>query len=129
MQNSIRIGTDIVEFSQISEEMVNDPNFAYELLTKDEMKLYEALGAMEKVTFLAGRYAAKEAVLKSISAKKTLRYDDVEILPGRDGQPYVVYSQPVREILARERLHFIEVSIARSKNYAVATAVTGRDKR
>lgn len=57
MQNSIRIGTDIVEFSQISEEMVNDPNFAYELLTKDEMKLYEALGAMEKVTFLAGRYA------------------------------------------------------------------------
>lgn len=68
-------------------------------------------------------------MLKSISAKKTLRYDDVEILPGRDGQPYVVYSQPVREILARERLHFIEVSIARSKNYAVATAVTGRDKR
>ena len=90
MQNSIRIGTDIVEFSQISEEMVNNPNFAHELLTKDEMKLYEALGAMEKVTFLAGRYAAKEAVLKSISAKKTLRYDDVEILPGRDGQPYVV---------------------------------------
>ncbi|MEA4891012.1 MAG: 4'-phosphopantetheinyl transferase superfamily protein [Peptococcaceae bacterium] len=129
MQNPIRIGTDIVEFRQIAEETANDPDFVFNLLTKDEMKLYESLGAAERLGFLAGRYAAKEAVLKSISAKKALRYDEVEILPGRDGQPYVVYSMPVREILAREKLHFIEISIARSKNYAVATAVAGRDKR
>ena len=39
MQNAIRTGVDIVELHQIVEEMNRNPDFAYDLLTKDEMKL------------------------------------------------------------------------------------------
>ena len=87
MQNAIRTGVDIVELHQIVEEMNRNPDFAYDLLTKDEMKLYQTLEPAAQPGFLAGRLAAKEAVLKSIGAKKKLRYDDVEILPDGTASP------------------------------------------
>ena len=125
MQNSIRIGTDIVEFSQISEEMVNNPNFAHELLTKDEMKLYEALGAMEKVTFLAGRYAAKEAVLKALGTgfSEGIGWLDVEVRRTSKGRPYVVLTGRAREVAREQGVREIPLSLSYTHTDAVACAM------
>lgn len=112
----MRIGTDIVQIDRIGETI------ARRILTEKETALFETLRLeSRRKEWLAGRFAAKEAVIKAISTNEiVVGPRDVEVLPDADGRPVATCAK-------RPDLH-LAVSIAHEKAYAVAFCVaTKRD--
>ena len=87
--NNMGIGIDIVQISRIK----NPDLLAKGILTDKELEIYHQKG-MNKIQFLAGRYAGKEAFMKAIekgidqtSGAPTLTYQnrEYEISISHDG--------------------------------------------
>jgi phosphopantetheine--protein transferase-like protein len=81
------VGCDIVLMSRIK----TDPSFVDLVLSKREQAIY--LTRKNKIEFLAGHFAAKEAFLKALGtglAGAPLR--TIEILYQETGAPYIVYN-------------------------------------
>ncbi len=78
--------------------------------------------AVEK---LAGRFAAKEAVLKLVGTgwRGKIAWTDVEVVNNPAGQPEVRLSGEVKEIADRLGIRQISISITHTANFAIASAV------
>lgn len=83
------IGIDLVELDRIK-ELVSD-RFIDRILSPEEKKLYLNIADENtKLSFLGGRFAAKEALFKAISkGNGTAYYRDFSILNQDNGKPYV----------------------------------------
>jgi holo-[acyl-carrier protein] synthase len=91
------IGCDIVKISRLSLDMHD------KILTIDEQNEYHS--RYNKELYLAGRWAAKEAIFKACGIKENL-----SILTDIDGKPYVKEDRS------------IEISISHDTDYAIAVA-------
>lgn len=99
------IGIDIVLMNRIK-----DPsNFKDAILSNNELLLFEK--APNKTTFLAGRFAAKEAFMKANESGMKIGFKNIEVLYKDNGAPYILYNNKK-----------YEVSIAHDGDYAVAIA-------
>jgi holo-[acyl-carrier protein] synthase len=83
------IGIDLVEVSRIK-KLLND-RFLNRILSKEELLIYESITDLNrKLTFVSGRFAAKEAIFKAISKGfGNTNYIDFSILNDENGKPYV----------------------------------------
>ena len=117
-------GIDLVDFPRI-EEMVNrhDKRFLDRVFTAAEQAYAEAnKNSVEK---LAGRFAAKEAVLKLLGTgwRGKIAWTDIEVVNTATGQPEVKLSGEVKKIADNLGLKQISVSITHTANFAIASAV------
>lgn len=111
------IGTDIVDLSRIEKVLQEFPNFPKRILTRKEMMIYEKTN---QISFLAGRFCAKEAISKALgSGIGKLSWQMIEILPD-------LYGKPIVNILRYKGVLFegtIHLSISHEKSYATAVAI------
>lgn len=107
----MHIGTDIVQIDRITEAIAN------RILTPREAALFETLRLeSRRKEWLAGRFAAKEAVIKAISTNEIIVGPrDIEVLPDADGRPVATCAKRTDMNLA--------VSIAHERAYAIAFCV------
>lgn len=117
-------GIDLVDFPRI-EDMVNrhDKRFLDRVFTAAEQAYAEAnKNSVEK---LAGRFAAKEAVLKLLGTgwRGKIAWTDIEVVNTATGQPEVKLSGEVKKIADNLGLTQISVSITHTANFAIASAV------
>ncbi len=98
----MRIGCDIVQIQRIR------PSLAHKILSENEQKIYEKLKEKRAVEFLAGHFAAKEAIFKTLDEKIELK--DIEITYDRVGRPLC-------------NIENIEISISHENDYAMAVAL------
>lgn len=118
----VRVGSDIIEIQRIRETVRRRPGFWDRVLTPWE-KAY-CFGKKDPVPSLAGRFAAKEAILKCIGiGLRGISWHDLEIKSGDQGAPRVCFSPRAKSILASQGLERIEISISHSRDYALAVAV------
>ncbi|MBQ3032770.1 MAG: holo-ACP synthase [Deferribacterales bacterium] len=107
------LGCDIVEIERIKKAVSKWGNsFVERILTVAETELYKNRGC--KGEFLAGRFAAKEAVSKAIGCGigKELSFVDIEVIPNSQGKPEVA--------LKGEKRDDIFLSISHSRDNAMA---------
>jgi len=112
------IGIDIEEIDRVAKAVAR-PGFKERVFTEAERAYCDACGGAERY---AGRFAAKEAIIKALGRAVTLR--DMEILPSESGAPIARLHGVAAECLAGRRLH---ISISHSRVYAVAQAVVERE--
>jgi len=112
MKNFIGIGTDIVEIDRIKKAVKKTPKFLDRVFSESELKYCNT--KKDKYPHLAVRFAAKEAIIKSLN-KKELALKDIEITNTAKGKPLAKIKN-VKNIL-------IHLSLSHSQNYAVASAV------
>lgn len=117
-------GIDLVDFPRI-EEMAkrHGQRFLDRVFTAFEQAYAEAnKNRMEK---LAGRFAAKEAILKLMGTgwRGKIAWTDIEIVNNPSGQPKVNLSGEVEKIAKRLGIKHISVSITHTANFAIASAV------
>jgi len=110
------VGTDIIEVSRIERALAHRDGFAARVFTPAERE-YCVSGGNPAQRF-AGRFAAKEAVAKSLGA--ALSWRDVEILADQAGKPVVRLLNGAAESAAGRR---VIVSISHCRSYAVAHAI------
>lgn len=98
------IGVDICDLRRIK----NSDALAKRILHDDEYLLYQSkVNHRQKIEFLAGRFAVKEAFIK---AYKRLLLKDICCLNDTDGKPYI-------------KGYNCHVSISHEKHYVVAFVV------
>jgi holo-[acyl-carrier protein] synthase len=110
------IGIDLVELNRIK-ELLSD-RFIDRILSPEEKKMYLNIAAENtKLSFIGGRFAAKEALFKAISkGNGTAYYTDFSILNEDHGQPYVVYNHFKED-------EIVHISITHTDQYAIAYVI------
>jgi len=83
------------------------------------------LGRKREMEHLAGRFAAKEAVLKVLGTgwRNGIRWTDIEVTNEPSGQPKVALTGRCREIADEMNLSDVLISISHIKTHAIASAI------
>jgi holo-[acyl-carrier protein] synthase len=121
---TIAHGIDLVDFPRI-EEMIkrHSERFLNKVFTATEQTYAQAnKNGIEK---LAGRFAAKEAVLKLMGTgwRGKIAWTDIEIVNNPAGQPEVTLCGEVKKIADKLGIKHISISITHTANFAIASAV------
>ena len=117
-------GIDLVDFPRI-EEMINrhGEHFLDRVFTQTEQQ--QASVMKNRIERLAGRFAAKEAVLKLLGTgwRGKIAWTDIEIVNNHLGQPQVSLSGEVKKIADEKKIKDISLSITHTANFVIASAV------
>lgn len=110
------IGIDIVKLERFRSFLENERKYS-RILSEKERRIFESFTSPQRrLEYLAGRFAAKEAIIKAVSATG-IRFDYVElsVLNDEKGAPY----------LESEKLKSFEIllSIAHTEDDAIAIAL------
>jgi holo-[acyl-carrier protein] synthase len=117
-------GIDLVDFPRI-EGMVKQhgQRFLDRVFTASEQAYAEA--NKNRIEKLAGRFAAKEAILKLMGTgwRGKIAWTDIEIVNNPSGPPKVNLSGEVKKIADKLGIKHISISITHTANFAIASAV------
>lgn len=115
------IGTDIIEISRIANNIERHNNhFLDRLFTKPEQDYCNKY--KDSATHFAGRFAAKEAIVKALGTGfgESVSWLDLEILNDATGKPFLVSSERLNGLFNHPN---IIITISHCKNYATAFAI------
>ena len=117
-------GLDLVECARIAKVFENHGvRFLDRILTPSEQEL--AKQYKDPIPFIAGRFAAKEAILKMIGTgwRGGIAWTDMEILPDSLGRPVVTLTGETARLAAQLGIQRILLSITHTEQHAVASAI------
>lgn len=125
----IGTGIDIIECARVGKMIERHGEYFIErVFTKREIAYCQGhhRGAMER---FAGRFAAKEAILKALGTgwKKGISWLDMEVVNDASGRPVVALGGGARELAIRSKVHDIQISISHCRTYATAMAIATGD--
>ena len=117
-------GIDLVDFGRI-ESMIarHGRRFLDRVYTVREQSDAEAV--KNQTEKLAGRFAAKEAVLKLLGTgwRGGIAWTDIEVTNDPMGAPIVTICGEVERIAAERKIEQITLSITHTADFAIASAV------
>jgi holo-[acyl-carrier protein] synthase len=117
-------GIDLVDCPRI-EEMVerHGERFLNRVFTPAEQD--RARDRKNSIENYAGRFAAKEAILKLIGTgwRGKIAWTDIEVTNDSAGRPLVTLSGEVEKIAREMGIERISISITHTANFAIASAV------
>ncbi|MCF2125318.1 holo-ACP synthase [Strepomyces sp. STD 3.1] len=119
----VRTGMDLAEVARVEDLMSSQPELRERVFTARELSYcYRRRRAGEH---LAARWAAKEAVLKSLGTGmgRGMEWTDIEVVNDRAGRPRVHLYGEVEAVAASLGMHHIDLSLSHSGGLAVAHAV------
>jgi len=111
------IGIDLIELERIQKSLEKSDKFIDRILTEEEKDLYKTLTAKHRQTeFVAGRFAAKEALGKAMGTGigKDFSFQDISITRSSQGAP---------KMKVADCRYKIWVSISHSQSHAIAQVV------
>jgi len=118
-------GIDIVETSRIKRSVEeHGQRFLDRVFTAGEQR-YCAANAKRYYEHLAGRFAAKEAVLKVLGTgwRGGIAWTDIEVLREPSGQPRITLTGECQRIAAEHGITSWHVSISHIETHATASAI------
>ncbi|MET7932585.1 holo-ACP synthase [Streptomyces sp. NPDC005322] len=115
----VGVGIDVAEIDRFADALRRTPGMADRLFV--EAELWLPSGERRGVASLAARFAAKEALAKSLGAPGGLRWTDAQVLTEPSGRPRL----SVRGTVATwaERLGVRGLHVSLSHDAGVASAV------
>lgn len=125
--NVIGLGTDIVNINRIKKIYSKYGNhFLNKILTESEKKFEKTSSKSKKISTLAKRFAAKEAISKAIGYgfSNGVHFKDIEIYNDKSGKPFANLNGKAKSIVKKiSRKYNIFLSLSDDKPWAVATAL------
>ncbi|WP_040949594.1 holo-ACP synthase [Gorillibacterium massiliense] len=123
----IGIGTDLTEIDRVRSLLARPKvgeRFLCRVLTVSERQAAE-VKSQRLAEFVAGRFAAKEAVVKALGCGigQAVGFQDIEVLADPAGRPVCTLSPAARRRLNLEEAAILHVSITHSSSMASAFAV------
>lgn len=121
-------GIDLVDFPRIDNLIENHgERFLDRVFTQREQN--DASAVKNTTEKLAGRFAAKEAVLKLLGTgwRGKIAWTDIEVINNHLGQPVVEIAGEVKNIAQQSGIEQITLSITHTANFAIASVVALRE--
>jgi holo-[acyl-carrier protein] synthase len=111
------IGMDIIEIDRIAKALERHrEHFIERLFTRNERTTHA-----DKATHYAGRFAAKEAVVKALGTGfRGITWQDIEVLNDSLGKPYVMLAPEIAKRFDHPQLL---ITITHSKSNAAAFCI------
>ena len=122
--NVIGIGTDITECLRIARMIQRHGDlFITRVYTPEEIRYCQ--NRKQATQHFAGRWAAKESVLKALGTgwRRGISWLDIEVRNEPGGKPVVAVRGGAREVIEQLGIHQVFISISHCRSYATATAV------
>ncbi len=120
----IGIGTDITEVLRIAQLIERHGElFITRVYTPHEIEYCSLKKAATQ--HYAGRWAAKEAVLKALGTgwRRGITWRDIEVRSLANGAPTITLRAGARDVFDRLRIQTMHISISHSRNHAIAYAI------
>ena len=119
------VGTDIIEVGRITAAIEKNPSFKKRVYTVKEVSYCEKK-ANSKYSSYAARFAAKEAVAKSLSEGigKSISLAEIELSNSENGAPFIILHGRTRQYSRTLGIREIKISVSGTDNYAVAYAIS-----
>ena len=118
------IGTDIIECPRIGKMIEQHGElFLRRVYTEREIRYCQA--RKHAIEHFAGRWAAKEAILKAIGTgwSKGISWTDLEVRNAQSGQPQVLVRGGAKDAALLRGIGDIFISISHCRTYATAYAL------
>jgi holo-[acyl-carrier protein] synthase len=123
-------GIDLVDCPRI-EQMIerHGERFIKRVFTEAEQAY--AVSHRNNVEKLAGRFAAKEAILKLMGTgwSGKIAWTDIEVKNDDAGRPEVTLTGEVKKIADNLGIEHVSISITHTANFAIASAVALADNK
>lgn len=119
----IGIGCDIIEHDLIHKlNWAKDTSIQQRIFSVEELDIFFSDG---KISFLAGRFATKEAVLKCLGTgmQDGISLTDISIIKSSMGLPILKLKNQVLELAMRLGINNWHISISHSSTFTIAMAV------
>ena len=124
MSNVLGVGIDLVSISEIK-DLDERTNGAFVKQTYSDIEKSDAKTASNYYEFLAGRFAVKEAVYKSICGSfPDINFDfrQVETKRSENGAPQFIQNKELLQILNTVGATDVKISISNQGDLAIAIA-------
>lgn len=122
----IGIGCDIVEHA-LTEKLnwLTDVEMLQKIFSHQELDLYSK---NQTIKFVAGRFAAKEAVLKSLGTgmEDGLSLTCIQIFQMGNGKPIVTLDGEVKKLSDKMQINKWHISISHTTDYSYAVVIAER---
>ena len=117
------IGVDIIEIARVERALKRTPRMAQRLFTDEERAYCERTA--RPAQHYAGRFAAREAVLKALGTgfSQGIGLKDVSVTRDESGRPQVLLAGRAAEVAAEQGVLEIALSLSFTRDMAVANAV------
>lgn len=109
------IGIDIVDLARFERAVSRTPRLKDRLFAESERNL--------PLRSLAGRFAAKEALMKALGDATGIRWHDMEVVSDGEGNPSMVLSGAAAAIAARRGITHLHLSMSHDAGVAIAQVV------
>ncbi len=120
----IGIGTDIIECLRIAQMIERHGElFVRRVYTDHEIAYCSTKKASTQ--HYAGRWAAKEAVLKALGTgwRRGISWRDIEVRNKPDGAPTIALCGGAREVFEESGIRKMHISISHCRSHATACAI------
>lgn len=120
----VGLGTDIIEITRIGEMIErHGEHFLQRVYTEQEIRYCQK--RKEAMQHFAGRWAAKEAVMKTLGTGflKGVGWRTIEVTALTSGQPVITLSGGAKDYAGRIGVEDVLITISHCRNYATATAI------
>jgi len=118
------IGIDLVDIRRMQDNIERfGERFAGKILSTSEMLEYSNIN--KPASFLARRFAAKEALAKALGTgfSNGFTFKNITIIHGQDGQPAIRCAGKMLEFMSLSRIGNSHLSITDEKDYACAFVI------
>ena len=119
------IGVDIIQNKRIKSSIKNK---LFVSRTFGNKEIYFSKNTSNKTNYFAKRFAAKEALAKSIGTgfRNNLNFKDIQILNDKIGKPYYQKSKKINNIINKKfkvKTYDLFLSISDEKDYSIAFTI------
>lgn len=125
---TIGIGTDLFDVSRMKTKIEQQPDLIEALFNRTEIEYCEQF--KNRVERYAGKYAAKEALMKALGTgwRDGITFKDVTIVHDELGKPDIHLTGKAKEIAEEMNVTNILVSISHTKELANAIVILNNNK-
>jgi holo-[acyl-carrier protein] synthase len=109
------IGIDVVDLARFERAVGRTPRLRERLFAESERDL--------PLRSLAGRFAAKEALMKALGDATGITWHDMEVVSDAEGRPSMKLAGAAAEIAARRGVTRIHLSMSHDAGVAIAQVV------
>lgn len=114
------IGVDVVELARFERAINRTPALRPRLFAEDE---HSVAGQERPVRSLAGRFAAKEALIKAFGESSGITWHDMKVVADSNRSPSFVLSGAAADLALRKGITAVHLSISHDAGIAIAYVI------